>query len=479
MKEKSIRKNYIFNLVYQVLLLVTPLVTAPHLARVLGADGVGRVSFVESITGYFVLVATMGLATYAQREISYVRDSRAERSRVFWNTVFTQFIIAGCVLAVYLVFSGFQVYPLLYMVFGFQILERFVDVTWFYNGMEEFGRLSLRGCITKLISVIYILVVIQSKEDMILYGLGYAGFAAISGIVMWIGIGKYIDKPVRGEIRLFTNFKVVLALFIPAVATQVYTVLDKTMIGLITKSEFENGYYDEAIKLPRICLMVVTALGTVLIPRIGNYFRKNELDKVKDLMMRSYRFAWMASLPMAFGLAMIAGNFLPWFLGDGFEKSIVLLRILAVLVPLIGLSNVTGLQYMVPVGREKHYTISVITGALVNLVLNFFMIRAFQSIGAAIASVIAELSVTASQFIFVRREFPFGQVLKVSWKYWIGAAVMGGALFGLDKVLTPGAWQTIVMIACGVVVYAAMLIVLKDDFFIGNVKQILKKIKEH
>ena len=245
MAKKSIKKNYIYNTCYQILMLLTPLITTPYISRVLGADGIGQVSYAESIVSYFVLFATLGISTYGQREISYVQDSKKDRSIVFWNTKFLQVVISSIVLGVYFSYLIVTKSGILYYILAVNILAVIFDVAWFFQGLEEFGKTVLRNVIFKFINIAYVFLVIKTKEDVLWYAFGLTFFALLSNISLWGYLPKYIQKISIKELSPFKSLPVVLSLFIPTIAIQVYTVLDKTMIGMITNSSFENGYYEQ------------------------------------------------------------------------------------------------------------------------------------------------------------------------------------------------------------------------------------------
>ena len=476
MANKSIKKNYIYNLAYQILLVLTPLITTPYVSRILGADGVGTISYAESIVSYFVLFATLGISIFGQREISYVQDDREKRSAIFWETKALQVITSAIALTLYIVLAMFQKNTLLYLVFAFRILEVLVDVVWLMQGMEEFGIVVARNFIFKFIGIIYIFLQVKTKDDLIKYVFGYAFFLFLSSLSLWIYVPRYVNKPNFGEIRPFRNIKVVLALFVPTIAIQVYTVLDKTMIGFITRDAFENGYYEQAIKISKLVLMVVTALGTVMIPRIGYHFGRGETEKVEYYMYRGYRFVWFLGIPLCFGLIGTAPNFVPWFFGDGFQKVIPLLRILSFLILAIGISNVTGLQYLVPTKRENLLTLTVVIGAVVNFLCNLVLIHYFQSIGAAVASLTAETTISLVQIFLVRRELSFWKILSSSFTYLVAGGVMLTSLIIMSMKLTPSVLHTGIMIAAGGSLYFLTLLVIRDSFFLENLKSGVGKI---
>lgn len=476
MANKSIKKNYIYNLAYQILLMLTPLITTPYVSRILGADGVGTISYVDSIVSYFVLFATLGISIFGQREISYVQDDREKRSTIFWETKALQIITSTVALTLYIVFSLFQKNVVLYLIFSFSILAVLVDVVWLMQGMEEFGRIVTRNFVFKAIGVLYIFLQVKTKDDLLKYVFGYAFFLFLSSLSLWIYVPRFVNRPNLSEIKPFRNIKAVISLFIPTIAVQIYTVLDKTMIGFITRDAFENGYYEQAIKIAKLVMMVVTALGTVMIPRIGYHFGRGETDKVEYYMYRGYRFIWFLGIPLCFGLIGTAPNFVPWFFGDGFQKVIPLLRILSFLILAIGISSVTGMQYLVPTKREHLLTLTVVIGAVVNFLCNLVLIYFFQSMGAAVASLTAETTISLVQIFLVRKELSFWKIMRSSLTYLVAGGVMLTTLIIMNMNLSPSVLHTGIMIAAGGSLYFLTLLVLRDTFFIENMKSGLFKV---
>ena len=477
MANKSIKKNYIFNLSYQILQLLAPLITTPYLARVLGADGVGTVSFAESIVSYFTLFATLGITTFGQREISYVQEDHAKRTQIFWETKLLQVITSVSVLGIYFGFSLFQQNKVIYLILSFNIIAVLVDVVWFFQGMEEFGKIAIRNIVFKVITIAFIFLAVKTKDDILKYVFGTAFFLFLSNLSMWALLAKYVGKPERKGLKPFRNIKVVLSLFVPTIAVQIYTVLDKTMIGLITQNAFENGYYEQAIKISKMVLVVVTSLGTVMIPRIGYHYGRGETEQVNTYMYRGYRFVWFLGIPLCFGLIGTASNFVPWFFGDGYDDVIPLISILGFLILAIGINNVTGMQYLIPTKRQNLFTRTVLIGAGVNFLLNMILIYFYQSVGAAIASVTAETVIALTQLWLVRKELSVKKVFASCWHYLIAGGVMLGFIVFLGKKLTPSIIHTGLMIFAGTITYFIILFSMKDNFLIQYSKNIINKMK--
>jgi O-antigen/teichoic acid export membrane protein len=247
------------------------------------------------------------------------------------------------------------------------------------------------------------------------------------------------------------------------------------MIGWFTVGHTENGYYEQAMRITKMVLVLVTSLSTVMVPRIGQYFSEKNKDAIQSAMYKAYRFSWFLSLPLMFGLFGIADSFIPWFYGPGYEKVNVLLKIVSVIAVAISINNVTGIQYLVPTKREKLYTRTVLIGALINCCLNFILIPKLLSYGAAIASVIAEISIAVIQLIYVRKELDIKRIIAPIYKYLIAGVLMLGLLLVEDYFFPAKILFTFIMIITGAAFYFLLLVVFHDDFFIENAKILINK----
>lgn len=474
MGKKSVKKNYIYNVSYQILLLLTPLITTPYISRVLGADNIGKYSYANSISAYFTLFATLGITTYGQREISYIQQDRELRSTALWEIKFVQLATSSIAVLVYLFFVLFQKDRIFYLIFLFNILSVAIDITWFFQGLEEFGRIVLRNVIFKVISILYIFLFVQTRDSLLLYAAGLVVFPFLSNLSLWIYLPEYVNRPKIETLRPFRHICTMLTLFVPTIAIEVYTVLDKTMIGIITQNPFENGYYEQAIKVSKMALTLVTALGTVMLPRIGHHFQNGELDTVKALICRAYHFVWFLGTPLCLGLVAISDNFVPWFFGNGYDEVISLLRVLSFLILAIGINNVTGIQYFIPTKRQNLFTFTVMIGAIVNFCLNMFMINVWGAMGAAVASVAAETTIALAQLWIVRHEIPIKDVFECGRNYWIAGLAMFFVLRFENGFLKPVISNTCLMVVSGATIYSLVLCLMKDAFFWNGLKTILQ-----
>lgn len=476
---KSIKRNYIYNLIQQILTLLTPLITTPYISRVIGAEGIGIYSYASSIVTYFALFAALGTATYGQREISYCQDDKKRRSEVFWNNELLCIITTCISLCFYGLFCFFQKENrIVFFILSLSLLDVCLNVSWLLTGLEEFGKIVLRNIIIKVVSIGFIFTFVRTKDDLIIYVLGLTLALIISDISLWPFVLKFIDRPKVKDLKPFSEIKVVFSMFVPTIAISIYTVLDKTMIGIITKNAAENGFYEQALKISRIALTVVTSLGAVMIPRIGYLFEKHDNDLVRQYMYRSYRFVGFIGIPMGLGLLAISPNFVPWFFGKGFEGVIPLIGVLGFLLLSIGINNVTGVQYLIPTKRQNTFTKTVLIGACVNLIANICLIPSLGAIGAAIASVLAETIIAITQLWIVRKEISSLAIIKQSLKYIISGFIMFFTLLLINKYLQPSIMNTLVLISSGCFVYFSSLFILQDSFFIENTKKIISRLRK-
>lgn len=472
--KKSVIVNYIYNIVYQILVMILPLITAPYISRVLGADNIGAYSYTQSITYYFTLFGCFGLNLYGQKEIAYVQDDQTKRSKVFWEIVAIRFVTHLISLTVFCVtFLHHGRYSVLFKIQLIDIVASFVDVSWFFQGLEEFKRIVTRNIIIKLVAVASIFMFVKKPSDIIIYAIIYSLSLLIGNLIMIIYLPKLISvHKVRGR-EVFKHIKPCLVLFLPQIASSIYNVLDKTMIGAMTGIEAEVAFYEQAQKVVKIALSFLTAIGTVMLPRISAEFAQKNYAAIKNYLRQSFRVAFFLGIPLSLGLISTASCLIPWFYGKGYEKVIPNIMVISPIILIVGLSNVIGVQYLLPTGKQNAYFISVFSGALVNVILNIVLIPRFFSLGAAMASIIAELSVLVVQIHMTRNEFEFRSIFKDSVRCFIAGLVMAGCIFFETRFLVPSIKSSIVQIITGVVVYLIMLLVMKDTLM----KEILRKVR--
>ena len=471
----SVKKNYIYNLAYQILIIIVPLITTPYVSRTLGAESIGIYSYTYSIVTYFILLGSLGITMYGQREIAYVQEEKYKRSKVFWEIIFMRFITLGISLILfYIAFTYNNQYSMYYKILIFDIIANAFDSSWLFHGLEDFKKTVIRNTIVKLISICCIFIFIKETTDLWKYFIIYVFSNLIGNISLWMYVPKYIEKVPLNKLQIFKHLKPTIALFIPQVAVQIYTVLDTTMIGIIVANKSEVGYYEQAQKIVKLLLTLATSLGTVMLPRMANTFAKGDKKKLEEYTKTSFQFVLLLSFPLMFGMLSVVSEFVPVFYGSGYDKVTILINIILPIILIIGLSNVIGTQYLLPTKRQKEFTISVTAGAIVNFMLNIFLIKLWGATGASIATVIAEITVTGLQFYIVRKEIKLMDVIKISKNYFIASMIMFAVSYIVGHLIENDVISMAIQIVLGIITYFSILFLMKDKMVCGELKKLKK-----
>lgn len=480
LKAKSAKKNYVYNVLYQVLLLIVPLITTPYISRVLGPEGVGQYSYTYSLITYFTLAAALGFGYYAQRGIAANRDDAYARSKLFWETILCRLLPTSICLAVNLTLCFTHVYgddSTLMLVMSCSIAAIAIDASFYFQGMEDFGKIVLRNTIVKIATVAMIFIFVNSSDDVWLYALINLGMSIVGNATLWVGLPGYLVRVKIKDLHPLRHLPGTLRLFIPTIVMSIYGTLDKTLIGAITQSDLENSYYEQADKIVRVALTVVTCLGTVMIPRNTAEFKKGNIRKLHSNIYLASKFVWFLGTALAFGISAATFNFNNWFFGEGYEPVNRIMIMMSFLCLAIGMSNVIGLHYLIPTGRDKTFTLSITAGAVINIICNIPLIIFFGAFGAAIATIIAECTVTGAQLFFVRKELNVSKILLGGIKNIIAGAIMFAAIFPMSWFLPSNIGFTLLIVLAGAAIYFLALFILRDKFFLDNTKAVFGKVK--
>lgn len=504
MAKKSITRNYIYNMVYQVLILILPLITTPYLSRVLGAEGVGIYSYTYAIVTYFILFGSLGIALYGQREIAYSQENPEKRKKIFIEIVIFRFItIAIATIFYYFLFVNGKEYQLYYKILILELIAAAFDISWFFQGLEEFKKTVTRNVLVRICSVTLVFILVKTEEDLAKFTLIYSLADLLGNLSLWLYLPKYLKGIKITNINIKQHLPHIVLLFIPQIANQVYKILDTTMIGWLVKDKAETGYYEQGHKVIRLLLTIVNSLGVVMIPRMANAFANNDRKQINDYMRMSFNFTFFLSFPIMFGIVSISEAFVPVFFGEGYEKVTYLIYLLSPMVLLMGIANVIGTQYLLPTKRQKEYTSSVTIGIIVNFILNYILITLYQSIGAAIATVASQLVVDYLQYRHIKNDIKLSTLGKLCYKYLLSAIIMFLICLGVKLTLNTNLITSAIynfaenislnkkylfniisiisQMAFGAITYIVMLIILKDQYiytFINKIKNKFLKKKE-
>lgn len=459
----KIIKNYFYNVSYNILIIIAPLLTVPYISRVLGPMGVGINASTNSVITYFLLIGTVGITMYGNREIAFVRDDFAKRSQIFWEIEFLQICTIAFAYICFLFFLNFEnQYKVYFFYQSLFVVAGAFDISWYFMGLEDFKKTVLRSIVVKVLSLVAIFTFVKSSNDTGIYILILSGSQLISNITLWPYLPKLVKKPIWNKLRPFSHLGPSITLFIPQIATTIYLSVNKTMLWKLD-SVTASGYYDYSDKLVKLVLAIVTATGTVMLPHIANLYMKSEMEKVKKYLYASFDFVLLTSVPMMCGVAAIATTLAPWFFGRQFSSVSSLLMIEAPVIVLIGMSNVIGQQFLLPTKRTKVYTISVTLGAVTNIVFNVPLILLWGVKGAMFATLVSELCVTGYQLWSTRDILSQRELMKNFWKYLFAALVMFLVVFNINVVMKISVMSLTLQIVEGLLVYVGILFILQPS----------------
>lgn len=469
LKKSNIKMNFIYNIMYQILILIMPLITSPYISRVIGAEGLGIYSYTYSIAYYFVMFSMLGINNYGNREIAKCRDDKKKLSKTFWSIYVIQLItsiISICAYVGYiLVFDNeYELYALIQLLY---IVSACFDINWFFFGLEKFKLTVTRNIIIKIISVCSIFIFVRKKEDLALYTIIMTSATLITQLTLWPFLRReiiFIQIKIKDVVK---HIKQILILFIPVISVSLYKVMDKIMLGNMTNVT-NVGLYENAEKIINIPLGFITALGTVMLPRMSNLVANGNNNKAKAYIDKSMQFVAFMSVPISLGIMAIAKDFAPLFFGQEFNKTGDIIIYLAITVIFISWANVIRTQYLIPNEKDKVFIISVVAGASVNLTANLLLIPYYETIGAAIGTIMAEFTVMIIQIIAVRKELNNKLHAKIFFIFFIKGLIMYIVVIPF-RYLNLSSWlRIIIQIIFGIIIYFSL-----------NYKYIISLLKEN
>lgn len=478
--DQKLFKNYLYNILFQLVKIILPLIMLPYYYQHLTAPLLGLNSFIGSIAAYFIIFGTLGVNIYGNREIAKVKNNKEKLSKTFLEILSMQILNMAIVSLIYLFFvvNFIDKHQEIYLMFIIVFIASAFDITWFFYGVEDFKHISLRNIAIKLFSVILILFLVKKPEDLLIF-IAINSFSELCGqLIMFLSLKKYLIKT---KITLKTayqnHFKNTIKLFIPTIAISIYTLLDRSMLGLLLTDKSHTKFYEDSQGFVRMFLFIITSIGSVMLPRITNIIHNDENadQKVNNYLNITLKIALALSIPICFAIIVVSPFAMPWYLKDalGIEK---IIAILSLIIILISLSNVFGIQYLIPSGNIKIYTTSVILGASINFILNLFLIPNFYAIGAAIATVIAEFSVSFYQYRFIKKTIKLEVFNLNNLKYLIAAFIMAIFVYLVGFYLGVGFKTNLVQAIIGIIIYPLILIITKEKLILQLINKFKNKL---
>lgn len=472
------KKNFIYSIIYQVLVLIIPIITAPYLSRTLGVKGVGIYSYTYSIVSYFILLTMLGVNNYGNRTIAKVRDNKEKMSKEFWSIYFFQLIMGITMLSIYIgyVLLFDNAYKIIALIQSIFIVAAMLDINWFFFGIEEFKKTITRNTFVKIGNVILIFILIKTKTDVWKYTCIMAGMTCLSQLILWGFLRKKVGFKMIKWKDVTKHIKPNLVLFIPVIAVSLYKIMDKIMLGALT-SVSEVGFYENAEKIINIPLALITALGTVMLPRMSNLVAKGDKATAEKYISKSTKFVMFLSFAMCAGLIGIGYNFAPFFFGKEFQKTGILIMMLSTTLPFISFANVLRTQYLIPKEKDKIYISSVSLGAITNLIMNLIFIPHFASMGACIGTIMAEFTVMFYQALAIRKELPIKEYAVKSIPYLIKSIIMLVVVYLFNYIHMSSILRLIIQVGVGCLVYG--LLNIRYITSIVDIKKVFRKSKHN
>ena len=409
------KKNYLYNVVYRLSICILPLITTPYVARVLGAEQVGLYAFSSTVACYFIMFGKLGLDNYGNRSVAACREDPEKRSKVFWGIYTIQLVtsVFSILIFIFLILTVFQEYQRIYWMQLIYVASVLFDVSWFFYGMEKFRLIMIRSLISKILIIVLIFVFVHSEQDLWVFTCVMSICFMIEQVQLLPFLFRQVKRvPLKKEDILY-HVAPNLKLFIPLLALSVYNWLDKIMLGVIVQSTAVVAFYTYSENIINLPKGIVSALDTVMLPRISNLVANSMIEEGIQKMRTSIKFNSFVCCALCFGIAGVAPSFVPWFFGPEFTPAISLTMALAMVMIPMSIANVVQTQYLIPFHQEHIYIWGVSLGALANIVLNLLLIPFYGAFGAVAGTFGAELAVCVYQIFRIRQVYNFRMLFKI------------------------------------------------------------------
>lgn len=463
MKVRSLKINSIINIVKTLLGIIFPLITFPYASRVLGVENIGKVNYANSIVSYFVLFAGLGITTYATREGAKIRDDSVKLNKLcsemfIINSIST--IIASIGVVILSMLPVLRDYRDLILLFGTTLIFNLIGINWLFNIFEDYLYITIRTLIFQIISLILLFVLVRNREDYIFYA-AITVFSNVGANVYNMFYGKrYIKLFSSKYYEIKKHMKPIMIIFGMSVASAIYLNMDTTMIGAINGNK-EVGLYTAAVKINRIVCTLITSACTVLIPRLSYYLEKNRKEEFKQLIFKSTNYILLLTIPSAVGLSILSEEIICLFSGKEFIDAIVTMKILSPNIILSVTNGFLAYQIFMPLGKEKEVLYATISGAIINGIFNMLLIPAYGARGAAVATILAELTVFIVCRIYMCKFYKGEKLFTEIWKYIIGSVAILIVGINIRKLGLSMTANVMLCIIASCSIYLLVLVLLK------------------
>ena len=475
----KIAKNYLYNLLYQLVALIVPLITAPYLVRVIGAEGTGIYGYVNSVASLVTTMVLIGFFTYGNRQIAYVRDNPDAVNDTFWRLMTCRWIVGifGTVVYVLVVLVSGRYYKYFALYYTY-LLGYIVDCTWLFVGLEDMKWAVLKNMFLKLSAAILIFTLVKDSTDVDKYILIQGGSILLANLLAYTQLKRYVGKPKLIFNGIINDFKSAFMLFLPGVASTIYLQCDKIMIELLSNQTAQVSQYDYAEKIVTIPLSFITVISTVMMPRIANSFVKKESENIEELINKITQFSLWLACPLTVGIATISLKLIPWYLGQNFYQASWVIIIISPLVITNTLLGVSDGQYFTATNQIGVMLKSQITACIVNVIVNILLIPKYGMFGAAFASIISSLGCATMQYIHMCKQVKMSGLFLQGLKYFAFSVIMGTIILAATTKMDATPYTNLIQFIIGVTVYFGLCIIFKDKILNYIISIINKRAKE-
>ena len=474
MEKNTIKKNAFFNIIYNVVNIVFPLITFPYVSRVLMVSGLGKVTFFSSISNYAVMLASLGIATYGTRAISRVRDNEKDLSKTAYELLIINCLATIAVVALLLISSIFIsklfAEPVLLFINCMVVFATPFGMNWLFSGLEQYGYITKRTIAIKTISLLLVFMLVKKPDDYCIYAAILSFSTVGANIINFLYARKYVSFKYVEEREYGKHIKPMLVLFASSLAVSVYINLDTIMLGFITGNE-QVGLYTVAVKVKSLLLVAINAISTVLLPRLSYYLANDRWNDFQRILEKSISTIVMISAPLVLFFMIEAKNCVLFLGGTEYLDAAMCMVIVMPILLISGFSNITGNQILIPMGKENCFMKAVISGAIVDLVLNFLLMPRWGCIGAAVATIAAECTQLGIQIYFSRNYVLPAIKWKTIWKIFVSVICAASTIIVFHNMLN---YRSVINLFISAVVffsvYGAMLLLQKEDVLLGYLK---------
>lgn len=478
-KSASISKNYILNLSRLVLNILTLVFTMPYISRILGGEGIGAVEYPYAIVEYFIIFSAVGIPVYGIRQIAKCRDDVNERSRVVLELLTIlgiTTILAYSIFFLMLHFSGYNTNLKSMLAFlSIGIIFSNFSVEWFYQGIEDQQFITIRYIIIKIISVALLFLLVQTSADTIHYAF-FLLFTSFGGSLFNLfNLRKYIkvNKNILQSLSIKRHIKPSITIFMASVSVSIYMLLDKIMLGHMV-SETAVGYYSQAVKLPRQALVIVTAMGAVMLPRLSSLLHESNREEYVHYMQKSLRYILLVAVPATIIFFFLARPIIFVMADKSFEPAITTLKITSFNVFVVAIAYYIGFQVLYPIGKEKIYTIAVTVAAVINFIFNLYFIKSLEQDGAALGTLLAEFTGMAIMMVVARKRlYATGFFKPANGKYFIAGGIMSTVIYAISYAGLKPLEHLIIAISIGSAAYFVTLLLVNESIVRSTLQSLL------